>query len=342
MSRQKARGSSYVDSVQYEEPNSSQVSSIYYEQPEVEEDSETEQDVYDYTSPAPVEYEVPDNASDTAPEVPERGPHIITKPPAHPPPILHQSDDSDDEEEEGQNYDNHTSASRKVYTMLTHVHMPLIYSTPSHSMEFRANTAINNSSLDIVNLDSAPSSSSPAPPPPPPSHMDNGPHFLPDSRGAKSPVSHRRSRAKAAIMVFLLAAVVIGIVSLIVSVVAVFVTGDTGSTSDSAEALTVESLQEEVQLLQSEVEQMRNRTTGSVNISSFYENCETESKIERCTPEEGLGIEFSCITDELTLDKEVCSGLQNILSTWRDSPSVCTYNPKPFVHMFVNPSLYKR
>ena len=286
----------YVNSVHYDESQTSRISSIYYELPE--ETSETEADMYDYSTSAPVDYEEPDNTSDTLPpEIPEREQHIA-KPPTHPPPILHQGE-SDNEDEQDDIYDNNNTSTRcKLYTTLTHVHMPSIYSTPSHSMEFRTNTAVSDSMLDLN------SEATITTPPPAVTHPDQNSHTLSANWNVKS--SHR-CRTKMVILMFLLVAVAIGMISLIVSVVAVFVTSRTTESTDSLNLTDMMELQEQVQLLQTEVEIMRNRTTGSVDISSFYDGCEKETKSNRCNPEEGFGIEFSCITECLDLEKMVCT-----------------------------------
>ena len=316
-----------MDPMHYEEEadSSSRVSSIYYEHPDADTSkSETEevydyttsqQDGYDYTSPVlPVDYEVPDGVceSDGGPETPER---YYNAPPSHPPPTLPGG--------ENDQY-THNDKGRKMYTRLTHTHTPSIYSTPTHSIaDFRTNTAASESALDIVNLES--NSSTPVP-----TDKTKDPRSLSCS-------SALCSRAKVAIFVFLLVAVVIGMVSLAVSVIAVLATNDSGDGSNSIDSSTdsssvssdttlsmevenmIAALQLEIQRVQSTVDQVMNQTTDafmnvsiSLNVSSLYESCHTDTQRNRCNPESGLGEEFSCATESLPYEREVSRNMLSV------------------------------
>ena len=279
-------------SIHYEQPEWSQYNTLSYNELE---NSETEEDMYEYASPAPLDYEVPDQSSETVPDnqshdpLPVIPPREAIRPPSHPPPILpgrETIDATGTREKEG-------LALHRLYTALTHAHVPSVYSTPSHSMEFRTNAAVSESTLNIVNLnyDNATSPSTPLP-------------VQTDSLSLPQDLK-RHSRARAAILVLLLAAVVVGVVSLAVSVVAMFVTRGAGSGGDNPMEELI-SLQDEVQQLQRSVELAVNQTSGSVDLSSLYENCEREVSRTECSPEQGLSEGFSCLTDPQPLDIEVC------------------------------------
>lgn len=289
-----------MDSIYYEEASSSRISSIYYENPDSETAKEEEdmydytsnqQDVYDYTSPViPVPYEVPGSLNDREPMASEIN---CQHPPSYPPPTLLSSDNEQcSTNDQG----------RKIYTTLTHTYMPSIYSTPSHSItDFKTNTTASESVLDIVNLESAPST-------PVKTDKSKASHSLSRS-------SSPRLRVKVAFFVFLLAVVVIGMVSVAVGVVSVVTSNDSGSISDgngNSDTLMgmelegmIGELQQEIQTLQTTVDQVMNQRNISMNVSSLYESCETETQRRRCNPESGLGVEFSCMTDSLPYEKAV-------------------------------------
>ena len=247
---------------------------------EQRESSETEEDMYDYTSPTPLEYEVPDNRSDTPPDIPEREKRHIKPPPSHPPPTLPKKHGRIPQ---GQ------AKGQKVYTPLTHQHLPTVYSTPSHSQEFRSNIATADH-LDVVNLEF---------------DQPTSPQAAHKTKGEAFASSKSRSRAKVAILVFLFVAVVVGTISLVVSLAAVFLTSD----SDSSGTVTMDditALQEEVQQLQTVAE--TNQTRATVDLSSFYDSCDIESKRRECIfPRDFNEFDFPCPTDPLTLEKEVCT-----------------------------------
>lgn len=289
---------------------------------------ETEGDTDDYASPDALDYEVPDQSSETAPKLPEREP---VRPSSHPPALprkncngtlcctaaledchatlVRESDAVEVEKKQ-------KITLCKLYTTLTHPHIPSVYSTPSHSMEFKikANAAISDSSLDIVNLESSGTTT----PPPSPLHHEKVSLSLPRPY-------RQNTRAKLAVSVFLVAAIAVAVISLAVSIVAVFVVTDSGregsngvveaadqevscNTSEAAVVMmeNITSLQVEIQQLQRAVKQQqaRNETNGTLDLSSFYQSCQLETASKRCIgdqTEEGL----SCPTDSLPLDKEV-------------------------------------
>lgn len=237
---------------------------------EEQQNSDTEEDMYAYASPIPIAYEVPGSLSHTPPEMPER---TIRPPPPHNLRMKNSDDDS------------YSKPLTKLYTTLTHAHVPSIYSTPSHSVEFRLNAAVIESSLDLVNLQR--DSSTP---------LDE----------EKDVPRRSHSRVKMTILVFLLVAVAIGTISLVVSIVAVFVKRDTSS--GDLESVSIEemvALREEVVELQTAIEQVTNQTSGYVDFSAFYDSCITETKEESCNPELVPGVEFPCRTDTLPLNKTV-------------------------------------
>lgn len=220
-----------------------------------------------YASPFPLEYEVPGDLSDVPPEIPEREPiELIPLQNTHP-------DES--------TTDSHMTP--QLYTTLTHKHMPSVYSTPSHSTEFRANTAITDSAFDITHLQSTTTIN----------EEIDGP--------LKS-----HSRVKTMILLFLLLAILIGMASLVVSLVAVFATREGGVENESVVTMEeMAALREEVLELQTTIALMANQTSASVNLTTFYESCEPEMKTRRCDTEQGYNVEFSCITGSLSLEKVV-------------------------------------
>lgn len=217
-----------------------------------------------YASPFPLEYEVPGDLSDVQPEIPEREPiELIPLQDAHP------------DESTTDRY-----VAPQLYTPLTHKHMPSVYSTPSHGTEFRANTAITDSTFDITHLQSTTTIN----------EEIDGP--------LKS-----HSRVKMMILLFLLVAILIGMVSLVVSLVAVFVTRE-GGVGDENVVTTEQmaALREEVLELQTTIALMENQTSVSVNLTTFYESCQPEMETTMCDTHD---VEFSCITGSLSLEKEV-------------------------------------
>ena len=242
-------------------------SSRSYAEPE---NSETEEDMYVYASPEPLEYEVPSNLSGAGFELPER----MRYPP---PPRTHKKMSSDNSSSD--------PTLSLVYTTLTHTHMPSIYSTPSHSMEFRSNNTIADSALSLTHQRTADT------------------QIAEETEGGLNLPRKSYSRIKATVVVILLMAVVIGILSLVVGVVAVFVTRGPGGNDVSQDELT--ALQEEVSELRTVVGQVINQTNGSVDFSAFYESCTTESVRDRCNPEQDSEEVFSCQTAPITLEKEV-------------------------------------
>lgn len=217
-----------------------------------------------YASPFPLEYEVPGDLSDVPPEIPEREPiELIPLQNAHPDESI---------------TDRHVAS--QLYTTLTHKHMPSVYSTPLRSTEFRVNTAITDSTFDIT-------------------HLQSTTTINEDIDGPLK--SH--SRVKMMILLFLLLAFLIGMASLVVSLVAVFVTREGGVGDESV--VTMEemmALQEEVLELQKTIALMANQTSGSVNLTTFYESCQPEMKTRVCDTDD---VEFSCKTGSLSLEKEV-------------------------------------
>ena len=287
---------------------------------------ETEGDTDDYASPDALDYEVPDQSSETAPKLPEREcVRPLSHPPALPrkdyngtlcctaamedcqPTLVRESDAVEVEKKQ-------KITLCKLYTTLTHPHIPSVYSTPSHSMEFKlkANAAISDSSLDIVNLESSGTTT----PPPSPLHQKV-------SLSLPRPYRHN-TRTKLAVSVFLVAAIAVAMISLAVSIVAVLVVTDSGregsnrveaadqevscNTSEAAVVMmeNITSLRVEIQQLQRAVEeqQARIKTNGTLDLSSFYQSCQLETASKRCIADqtdEGL----SCPTDSLPLEKEV-------------------------------------
>ena len=257
----------------YEQPEASRISYYDYEQPE---SSETEEDRHDYTSPAPIDYEVPDSVSDTTPEIPQRE---FGRPAAPLPPKKVKD----------------SKHRPKLYTTLTHTHAPSVYSTPSHSVEFRTTTAVSGSMLDITSIETG---------------LDyNGTRIAVDKETDDTPPKSRaRFNCKVAISIFLVVAVAIGMVSLIVSVVAVIVTRETGSAEvDLVEEM--EALQEEVMELQMTVEQAMSQTSGSVDLSELFENCDMETRDESCIRGQDFNVETPCVTNNLPIEKEVSDRL---------------------------------
>ena len=270
---------SRINSDYYEQPESMRIGHAYYEQPETSqvsyeyeqpESSETEEDRYDYTSPAPVDYEVPDNASDaTTPETPQRE---LGRPAAPLPPKIKNS-----------------KYRPKLYTTLTHTHAQSVYSTPSHSTEFRTNTAVSGSMLDITSIETG---------------LDFNGTRIPINKEADAlPKSRAKFNCKVAVFIFLVVAVVIGMISLVVSVVAVIVTRESGSTDLVQE---MEALQKEVMELQVTVEQTMNQTRGMVDLSELYEGCTMDMNTKPCNTAIGLGSNREpCVTNNLPVEKEV-------------------------------------
>ena len=270
-------------SIYYEQTDSSRYDVLCYDDPE---SSESEKEMYEYASPAPLDYEVPDHSSETAPDnqpndtLPERE---VMRPPSHPPPILPVKDTTRVEKQK--------LTLRELYTTLTHAHVPAVYSTPLHSMEYRTNTVVTDSTLNIINLGSD-------------NHTPPSTPLPKDTLSLSRQLNGHHSRTRAAILFFLLAAVVVGVVSLAVSVIAVFVTR--GNSEAGVAMEDVSTLQVEVQQLQMSVELARNQTSGSVDLSALYQSCDTHTSSRVCNPEEGYADGFSCLTDPLSLEQEVC------------------------------------
>ena len=264
---------------------------------------ETEEDMSDYASPSPLDYEVPDQSTENTPETPAREPEG----PSSYPPTLPRKGCNTVLVEAGslQTKEKEKLTLSKLYTALTHTHIPSVYCTPSHSMEFRrTNTAVFESTLDIVNLESSGTTASP--PPTPLQHKDKS------SLSLHQPYRHY-SRAKVAVLVFLVTAITVAIISLGVSIVAVFVvteSGTTSATTATSEAAMMEnitSLQTQIQQLEREVEHVRNETnSATLELSSLYQNCLQEIRKESCSLPNSEG--FVCVSDPLPLEKEVCSG----------------------------------
>lgn len=259
-----------------------------YESPE---SSDSENEKYAYALPFPLEYEVPDELSDVPPEIPEREPiERIPLQNRHP-------------EESSTN----RHMAPDLYTTLTHKHIPSIYSTPSHSTEFRANTAVTDSAFDITHLQST-------------TTINEGP--------LKS-----HSRIKIMVLLFLVLAILIGMVSLVVSLVAVFVTREVGGGDGSVVTMEeMAALQEEVMALQTTIAMMTNQTSGSVNLTSFYESCEAETKTRRCDTEQGYNVEFSCMTGSLPMEKVVisyCHYIMTYIERCFHSPGI--YDTRPIL-----------
>ena len=276
---------SRINSDYYEQPESMRIGPAYYEQPETSqmsydyeqpESSETEEDRYDYASPTPVDYEVPDNVSDTTPETPQRE---LGRPSAPLPPKMIKD-----------------KYRPKVYTTLTHTHAQSVYSTPSHSTEFRTNAAVSGSMLDITSIETA---------------LDyNGTRIAVNKETDAPSKSRARFNCKVAVFIFLIVAVVIGMISLVVSVVAVIVTRETGS-ADVDLMEEMEALQKEVTELQMTVEQAMNRTSGTVDLSELYDACDMDDDEQPCNTEIGINVE-PCRTRDLQVEKEVSDTLCSI------------------------------
>lgn len=232
-----------------------------YESPE---SSDSEDDKY--ASPSPLEYEVPGDLSDSPPELPERDP---IHPSTHPDESTTDRDMPSD-----------------LYTTLTHKHMPSVYSIPCHSTEFRANTAVTDSTFDITHLQSTTTI----------------------NEDIDAPLKFH-SRVKMMILLFLLLAIMIGMVSLVVSMVAVFVTRGAEGINDSCVTMEdMAALQQEVLELQTTIAMMMNQTSDgsvSLNLTSYYDSCMQDMRIRRCDTEQGYNVEFSCITPSLPLEKVV-------------------------------------
>ena len=261
---------------------------------------ESEVDVSDYDSPSPLDYEIPDQSTEAVPEIQKREPvgpssYSLTLPRKDCDAALVQEDRSlhavETEERQKLNL-------CKLYTTLTHTHVPSVYCTPSHSMEFKTNAArISNSTLDIVNLESSGTMASPPPTPLPKDKLSLALH---------RPYRHY-SRAKVAVSVFLVTAIAVAMIALGVSIVAVFVVTEGGETTISeSEAFTrdnITSLQAEIRKLQREVEQARNETSGTLELSSLYQNCQQETQSQSCSSSTSEGP--VCLTDPLPLEKRV-------------------------------------
>ena len=264
---------------------------------------ESEGDVSDYDSPSPLDYEIPDQSTEAVPEIPKREP---AGPSSYPPHTLPRKDCNaalvqEDSSLHAVETENQKLNLGKLYTALTHTHVPSVYCTPSHSMEFRSNAArVSNSTLDIVNLESSGTTASP---PPTPLHKDKL------SLALHRPYRHY-SRAKVAVSVFLVTAIAVAMIALGVSIVAVFVVAEGGPRSETtiseSEAFmrdNITILQAEIGNLQREVEQARNETRGTLELSSLYQNCQQETKSESCSSSTSVGP--VCLTDPLPLEKQV-------------------------------------
>lgn len=238
-----------------------------------QEDPETEADRYytncnasDYsmTNEKPTEYEIPKPSSKPKLSIPPSKPQVSVLLNEIP---LHQHP------ENGRS----PSTKSKLYTALSRPHVPAVYSTPTHENVY----AETESMMEVPR----PSPQSP-------------------SIERKENLVKPGPRVKFVLLSLLVAAISVGVISLVVSVIAVTITSKSSGTTDEVRPSDVERLESEVEELKAAVEGSQGTEEGvqpfNVDISTI---CGVDTMNSSCTFSLGVN---SCTTPSLEMERKVC------------------------------------